>query len=198
MSDESGSILATAYNEIVKKIYKSFEIGRYYKISKVTITKSNKTFTNVKNDYCMLINEKTIIEEYQEVEDKIPLLEFEFTKIDCIAQMPMGTTVNLIGIVIGKSETFNSTLFPNNNRETSLRKLNITDQSNREIQLILWGIQTSKFNKNLLTVIRILQARVFLFEGMKCLILINESFTEIEPMSEDARDIKDWYTSSKN
>lgn len=56
---------------------------------------ANKQFSNIKNEYEMTMTNETVIQECQDADTNIPQTQFDFTSIDKIANIEVGTLIGM-------------------------------------------------------------------------------------------------------
>jgi replication factor A1 len=63
LMDESGEIRGTAFNLVAEDLFKKFEEGKVYYISKARVNLAKKKFSNLNNDYELGFERNTEVEE---------------------------------------------------------------------------------------------------------------------------------------
>ena len=61
--DESGEIRATGFNTAVDELYQKLEEGKVYFVSKARVGLAKKKFSNLPNDYELILDRTTEIDE---------------------------------------------------------------------------------------------------------------------------------------
>lgn len=69
-------------------------MDKVYYISKAQLKPANKQFTSIKNDYEMTLNNDSIIQECNDV-DNLPVVQYNFVQIADIANLEPNTTVGM-------------------------------------------------------------------------------------------------------
>lgn len=189
--DESGEIRATGFNDSVDKFYDLLELNKVYYISRATLKTANKNYSTVNNDYEMTFTPDTTIIPCEESSSSIPMLQYDFVPIANIENIEKDTCIDVIGVCksAGEAQTF---VARTTNKELTKRDITIVDQSNKEVNLTLWGNDAQKFDGNLNPVIAIKGAKVSDFNG-RSLSVTMSSTMQINPDIREAHLLKGWF-----
>lgn len=107
----------------------NFQVGTVYYISKGTLKLANKLYSNVPNDYEMVINNGTVIEKCKQDESKdIPKIEYNFVPIKDIAEKATNAVIDVIGVCsdVGQLQAF---VAKTSGKEMKKRDVTLVDNS---------------------------------------------------------------------
>ena len=136
-------IVATFFNELANKYDLTLKENSVYLFSNGTVKIANQKYTSIKNDYCIIFDRSS---EIQEVEDdnRIEAQGFSFVTIDEINEFEQNRTLDTIG-VISTVGTISNFIPKNGGPSKDKRTLQICDESGLGIALTLWGKNASKY-----------------------------------------------------
>ena len=142
--DKDGSqIVLTCFNEAADKFYPLLETNKCLYISSGRITASKKNFTHIKNDYAIILNPQSVVEPAID-DGAIAHQLWNFVSIESIGNRKEGDFVDVCGIVTKVNE-ISSIMSHRYQREIRKRTINISDDSNKAIEITLWGHQAEEF-----------------------------------------------------
>ncbi|CAH0547198.1 unnamed protein product [Brassicogethes aeneus] len=192
--DESGEIRCTAFRDLVDKFYEMLQIDKVYYVSKCQLKPANKQFNTVKNEYEMTMTNETVIQECLDADPNIPQTKYDFTPIDKLAHIEVGTLIDVIGVCKNSSElvTFQA---KTTGRELKKREVTLIDQTRSAIALTLWGNDAESFDGTNNPVVVIKSAKLGEFGGGKNLSTIASSQMRINPELQECYRIRGWYDS---
>ena len=125
-----GQINWTWFNSGVDKFFDVIQKGKVYRISRGSVRPANRRFTSIKNDYCIIIDDKTNIELVADTgKSKFKDAAFSFTKLKEISNIGAGRTIDLISIVY-KDQGLRTV--PTKNGDQSIRDLIVIDDNKDE------------------------------------------------------------------
>lgn len=75
------------------------QIDKVYYFSKCQLKPANKQFTSLKNDYEMTLTNDSIIQLCEDDVESIPQTQYNFSTIDKLAQMEVGSLVGMYAYV---------------------------------------------------------------------------------------------------
>jgi len=188
--DDSGEIKCTFFNEAVDQYEHMFEVGKVFIISRSGIKPANPKFC--RTPFEMSINKNTVITEVEEVINA-PKRRYEFIDaIDRIQDLSVSSLVEVIGVIITVNDVqqFNS----KNDKEFFKRTIKIADQSNRNIDINLWGDQAHNFQGQVGTILALKAAKVSEYRGEKSLTVANSTLMEFNPDIQEAHNLNEWYS----
>jgi replication factor A1 len=188
--DDSGEIKCTFFNEAVDQYEHMFEVGKVFIISRSGIKPGNPKFC--RTPFEMSINKSTVITEVEEVINA-PKRRYEFIDaIDRIQDLTVASLVEVIGVIIlvNDAQQFNS----KNDKELVKRTIKIADQSNRNIDITLWGDQAHNFQGQVGMIMALKAAKVTEYRGEKSLTVTNSTLLEFNPNIQEAQNLNEWYS----
>ncbi|ETO28648.1 hypothetical protein RFI_08484 [Reticulomyxa filosa] len=134
-------IRAIAFNYFADKLFPLFSKGNVYMISSGKVVLSNKMYSQIKNDYMIIMNEKTEVELCKDDDENksndntdIAKQIFVFVPIESIMQSRIWTYVDVIGYVecVQPLQVANSC-----QRKLKKRPIILVDPSGK-IEVTLW------------------------------------------------------------
>ena len=79
--DESGEIRATAFRDLVDKLYPALEVGKVYYIKGASVKPANRKFNSTRHNYELTFEAtSTVVPCAEEQAPDIPTIKFEFNK----------------------------------------------------------------------------------------------------------------------
>jgi len=193
VSDESAQIRITAFKEEALKFINIIEMDKVYLVSNATLKTSNPQYNNTGHDYEMTLRRDSQIEECSQSESaSVPEVTYDFVKIKDLAQK-IGKFCDIIGVVT-ECEELRTILIKSSNRETSVRKISVADNSNAQVQVTLWGKEAENFNQEGNPVLALRGAKVSDFGG--CSVSVSgQTVMTFQPDIVEAHDLKQWFAS---
>jgi replication factor A1 len=193
--DDSGEIKCTFFNESVEQYEHVFETGKVFIISRSGIKPGNPKFC--RTPFEMSINRNTIITEVEDVINT-PKRRYTFiNSIDQIQDQPINTTVDVIGVIISVSELQQITT-KKDGKELPKRSVRIADQSNRNIEITLWGDHACNFSAEVGIVLALKGAKVGEYKGEKNLSCNNSTLTDLNPDIPEMQNLAEWYSQNSD
>lgn len=190
MCDESGEIRATAFNQQADKFYDMIEIDKVYYISKCKLNQANKKFNNLRNDYEMMMNADSVIQECTDV-SLIPEIKYSFVQISDIGNMAAESIIDVIGVCKEVSDLNSFT--SKNGRDLTKREVTLVDSSNATITLTLWGEQAKEFNGYEQPVVLVKSAKIGEYGGGKTLGTMSGSSIKVNPDIPEGHKLRGWF-----
>lgn len=121
-----------------------------YIISKGDVKMANKRFCSIKNDYCIILNSHSVVEEAPDQDADIADIQFDFTPISELVGTQTVKTVDVLGIIYKDLGTRN---ILTKNGDRTLRSLILIDNSKHKdysedkvlgIEIGIWGDEADK------------------------------------------------------
>ena len=145
LSDESGEIRATAFNEVANRLHKTLEVGSTYLFARGQLKVANKKFNPLNNPYEISFSFDTQIQLCAEAEALAkPKVHYRFCAIGDIANRPPNAIIDVIGVVNSVSACTSLTS-QKTGRELTKRTMVLADDSGKSIELTLWGASATAF-----------------------------------------------------
>ncbi|KAI8380352.1 hypothetical protein BD560DRAFT_365748 [Blakeslea trispora] len=188
--DQSGEIKATAFGDQVTRLYHVLEEGKVYYISKARVTMARKQFSNLNNEYELGLEPNTEIEACPE-SGNIPMMNFDFIKINDLVKHEANSYVDVLGVVTedaGVSEIISKAT----GKPTKKRDLTIADDSGKSVRLTLWDPKDDGFDVSTQPIIACKGARVSEFNG-RALSAGTGSLLKINPDIPEMQKLRRWY-----
>jgi replication factor A1 len=188
--DESGEIRATGFNAQCDMLYNVFQEGGVYYISGCSVKHAKKQFTNIKNDYELMFEQRTMVEKAQ-VQDNVPKMLYNFTNLADLQNVEKDTTIDVIGVLekLGETSQVNS---KTTQKPYDKRELTLVDNTQYRVRLTIWGNTATTFDAPLESVIAFKGVKVSDFGGRSLSLLSSGSMT-VDPDIEEAFRLKGWY-----
>ncbi|KAF9288089.1 Replication factor A protein 1 [Mortierella alpina] len=146
LMDDSGEIKATAFTQQVDEYYQMIEEGKVYFISNAKVDMAKKQFSNIKNDYELIIQRDTQINLAPD-NNHVPAMRYKFVELSALANINEKETVDVIAIVSNVGEVSNN-ISQKTNRPVIKRDLTLVDATGFSTRLTLWGAQAESFTMN--------------------------------------------------
>ncbi|KAG2184694.1 hypothetical protein INT43_000607 [Umbelopsis isabellina] len=188
--DKSGEIKATAFNAEVDRLHPLLQENKTYYISKARVTMAKKQFSNLNNDYELVFESGTEIEECND--DSLPTMSFNFVPIAKLDDgIDKGDTVDVIGLV-KEDEGVQEIVSKASGKPVKKRQLTIVDKSQKQIKLTLWDRQAESFDSSNNPIIACKGCRVGDFGG-RSLSLLSSGSLKVNPDIPEANELRQWY-----
>lgn len=193
-----GEIQVTCFNATADKFCNMIEAGRVYLISSGTVKSASKNFNHLKNEYNILLESTSTVEQCAEDDSSIPRHQFDFRSISDIENMGNNSIVDVVGVI--SSITRIATIHKKDGNETQKRSLQLKDMSGKSVELTMWGNFCSAEGQILQTmcdcgdfpVLAVKCGRISDFNG-KSVGTVSSSQLVIEPEIEQARKLRAWF-----
>ncbi|KAG5366436.1 Replication factor A protein 1 [Yarrowia sp. B02] len=195
--DETGEIRATGFNQEVDKFYPMLEEGQVYYVTQCRVSMANKKFSNVNNDYELMLGRDTVIIQADDAEAAaIPTANYSFVTLDQLQNVEVGNNVDVLGVVqnVGPLEDGVAKATGNPYKR---RNLQLGDKSGFATRLTFFGEKATSFDESTVpvgTIIAIKGARVGDFNGRN-LSTSHSSTIAVEPAIDETYALKGWYAS---
>lgn len=193
-----GEIRVTCFNDVVDQFFDQIVVGNVYLISRGSLKPARKDFNHLHNDYEILLDSTSTIQQCYEDDATIPRNQFHFRNISDIESMEANNITDLIGIVSSISPTL--ALTRKNGTEALKRALQLKDMSGRSVEVTMWGNFCNADGQKLqnlcdsgvFPVLAVKAGRISEFNG-KQVSTIGSSQFFIEPDFPEARQLREWY-----
>ncbi|KAM3586834.1 Replication factor A protein 1 [Umbelopsis sp. WA50703] len=188
--DKSGEIKATAFNAEVDRLHPLLQENKTYYISKARVSMAKKQFSNLNNDYELVFESGTEIEECHD--ESLPTMSFNFVPIAKLDDgIDKGDTVDVIGLV-KEDEGVQEIVSKASGKPVKKRQLTIVDKSQKQIKLTLWDRQAESFDSSNSPIIACKGCRVGDFGG-RSLSLLSSGTLKVNPNIPEANELRQWY-----
>ncbi|KAK3309091.1 uncharacterized protein B0T15DRAFT_566003 [Chaetomium strumarium] len=192
--DESGEIRATGFNEQVDQFYDLFQEGNVYYIStpcKVGMAK--KQFSNLSNDYELVLERDTVIEKAED-QSSVPQVRFNFCSIQELQEVEKDATVDVIGVLKEVSDV-DQIISKTTQKGYDKRELTLVDDTGYSVRVTVWGKTATEFDASPESIVAFKGTRVSDFNG-RSLSLLSSGTMAVDPDIPEAHKLKGWYDSN--
>lgn len=200
LTDQSGQIRATGFNQECDRYYEMLKEGDVFYIRGGQIKAANRQYSSINNDYELTFSSETVIEPcHEESTDAIPTTLFNFVKFDQLSERPKEGLIDVIGVVdtVSQCETVVS---KQTQKEFKKRNIKLIDDSNFAVSLTLWGDDAEKFensipSENMHPVVAIRGVKISDYQGLT-LSLSHNGKMVLNPDLPRAFILRAWYDNS--
>ena len=192
--DDSGEIKATGFNAECDQWFDTLQKGSVYYISspcKVQLAK--KQFSNVNNDYELVLENGTTIEKAEDTEG-VPQVTFNFTSLSDLQSVEKDSTIDCIGVLQEVGEV-SEIVAKASGKPYSKRELSLVDNTGYGVRLTIWGKTAESFEGQTESVVAFKGVKVSDFNG-RSLSLLSSGTMNMDPDIEEAYKLKGWYDGS--
>ena len=189
-SDQSGDILIKAFNDECERFYPIIQMNSVYVISNATVRKADKRFSNLENNYEIVLNMNSTVEECHSDDAKhLPKIRYRFKKLKLINHDLLGTVVDVIGIVreIVNKDDFVDKL----GRNATKMDLILVDDSRTEVRMTFWNELAQSFECEPNAVIAIKSIMVKDYDGLS-LSSVPNTMVAVEPYLPESVALREW------
>lgn len=195
--DDTGEIRATGFNEEVDKFYPLLEEGEVYYLTQCRVSMANKKFSNVKNDYELMLGRDTlIIKADDDAAANLPTANYSFVTLDQLQNVEVGQHVDVLGVVqnVGPIEDGVAKATGNPYKR---RNIMLVDKSGLATRLTFFGEKAITYDEKVVatgSILAIKGARVGDFNGRN-LSTSHSSAIALEPAVDETYALRGWYAS---
>jgi len=188
---DGGEIRATAFNELAETLNQTFQVDQTYYISKGHLKVANKRFNSLNSEFEITLGKETQVSVCDDGE--VIRVQYNFVPIEDIANMPKDAVIDVIGIAVEMTPVTDRTM---GDRNVKRRTFKLMDSSAVRIETTMWDERADNpgWAENETPIIAIKGAKVTEFNG-KSLTLNKGSRIEMNPATEAAQQIVNWYNS---
>jgi len=193
VTDDSGDIRITAFNEEVDKFFNLVENNKVVYVSGGTLKQANPAYNTTQHDYEMTLRRDSFVSLCEDAESqKVPEIKYNFVPIRDLSQK-VGGYADVIGIVKDVEEV-QTIMIQKQNRESSIRRFQLVDQSNTQVRVTLWGKDAETFEGEGNPVLAIRSAKVSDYGGCT-LGTTGQSTITLNPDIQECFQLKQWFAS---
>ncbi|KAK9467881.1 hypothetical protein V1512DRAFT_285780 [Lipomyces arxii] len=193
--DETGEIKATGFNEQCDAYFDLLQPGQVYYISKCRVNTAKKQFSNLQNEYELMMERDTEVEKCPDGATDVPQVRFSF--IDSLAKLQdvnKDSIIDAIGVVKSVGECTQITS-KGTGKPYDKRDLVMVDPSGVSVGVTVWGTAAVNFTGHTDDVIAVKGAKVSDFNG-KSLSLLQSSTMNLNPDIPESHKLKGWFDSA--
>ncbi|KAH9292201.1 hypothetical protein KI387_042611, partial [Taxus chinensis] len=200
VDDEGGEIRVTCFNEIAAKFFEEIEAGKLYTIANGRIGNAKPGYNHLNNEFEIFLQASSTISPLLVNNAIIPLHNFHLTEIKDIPAKPVGSFIDVIGIVLAISPC--STIRRRDSSETIRRSLQLKDMSGFSVTVTLWGQHLQDLAQELeellsipqLPVLALKVARISSFNGTS-IDTVSSTKWFVNPQIPESKMLQDWVAS---
>ncbi|KAK2078687.1 hypothetical protein QBZ16_003527 [Prototheca wickerhamii] len=133
---QGGEIRVVGWNDQVDRWFGKVEVGKVYMLSKASLRNKRGNFNQTRHQFEIHLENGTKIDEVADEPD-IPQLHFNFCQIAQMEDVPAGQMVDVIGLVESVADW--ASITKRDGGETQKRSVVIRDETNRSVEVTLWG-----------------------------------------------------------
>lgn len=189
LMDETGEIRATGFNDTVDAFYNVLEEGKVYFISRARINIAKKQFSNVNNEYEIMLESSSEIEPCDD--DSVPQVKYNFKPLANLDEVQKDAIVDVIGVV-KEVQDLGSVTSKATQKPFAKRDITIVDQSGQSVRLTLWGRTAETFSAPDEPVIAFKGVKVGDFGG-RSLSMFSSATMSVNPDIGEAHALRGWY-----
>ncbi|CAA7054917.1 unnamed protein product [Microthlaspi erraticum] len=195
---EGGEIRAACFNAVADQFFDQIVVGNLYLVSKGTLRPAQRNFNHLNNDYEIMLDNASSIQQCYEEDAAIPRQQFSFRSIGDIESLQSNSIVDVIGVVSSVSPT--ATIMKKNGTETQKRALQMKDMSGRSVEVTMWGSFCNAEGQRLqdlcdsgaFPVLAVKAGKISEFNG-KAVSTIGSSQLFIDPDFVESQKLKEWF-----
>lgn len=189
LMDETGEIRATGFNDAVDTYYNMLEEGKVYFISRARINIAKKQFSNVNNEYEIMLEANSEIEPCDD--DSVPQVKYNFKQLANLDEVQKDAIVDVIGVV-KEVHDLGSVTSKATQKPFAKRDIMLVDQSGQSVRLTLWGRTAETFQASDEPVIAFKGVKVGDFGG-RSLSMFSSATMSVNPDISEAHVLRGWY-----
>eukprot|EP01134_Creolimax_fragrantissima_P000499 CFRG0499T1 len=191
LTDDSGTIRITAFNDVAEKLFETVRINHVYVFSGGEVKFANAKYNDTGHPCEVTLNKSSVIEEVSD--DEVPPVHYQFVKIGTINDQPKDAVIDVIGVCTTINDCV--TIQTRAGSTVTKRDVTIQDDSNKSINLTMWGAVAETFDYQSGIVLAVSGARVGDYNG-RTLSASSTSMVLPEPDIPDAHRLRGWYDSA--
>ncbi|KAL3622870.1 Replication protein A 70 kDa DNA-binding subunit A [Castilleja foliolosa] len=198
LDSDGGEIRVTCFNAVVDRFYDTIEVGKVYVISKGSLKPAQKNFNHLKNEWEIFLEATSSVDLCPDEDSSIPRQQFLFRPISEIESAESNSILDVIGVVVTVNPSV--PILRKNGMETLRRILNLKDQSDRSVELTLWGDFCNREGQQLqemtetgiFPILAVKAGKVNDFSG-KSISTISATQLFINPDFTEANTLREWF-----
>lgn len=126
---------------MVDKFYDQIEVSKNYFFANATVKNANKNYSNVKNNFELILTKDSLIQKCTYTNVDFPKIETVFETISKLKTLPVNTLFNINGICY-EVKGLQNVVAKSTGHEYKKRDIVLIDSSNETITLTLWKVLT--------------------------------------------------------
>ncbi|GAA5987161.1 hypothetical protein JCM11641_002150 [Rhodosporidiobolus odoratus] len=189
--DATGEIRATGFNAVVDRLEPILQEGHVYLISKARVNIAKKQFSNLNNEYEIMFENNTEVEEVEDNDDNVPKVKFDFVDLSDLTNFEKDATCDVLGLVTDHGQVTEITAKATQ-KQIKKRELTIVDRSQYSVRVTLWGRQAEGWNEGEGGIVALKGVKVGDFGG-RSLSVSGSSTVAVDPDIQEAHELRGWY-----
>ena len=193
LTDNTGSIDVTAFNEVAQTFFERIRVDHVYLVSNGHLRVAHPKFNRSTSFYEMHLNENSVVREVVD-DGSVVRPHPKFVKIRDLLRTRSNSLVDVLGVVEEVSEV-DQVFLRSSGQEIMKRTVTILDDSNASVSLILWGDKVNilkggdgKSGK----ILMVQGARRGYYEGIK-LKVGRQTVLTVNPNMNESDRLQTWY-----
>ncbi|KAJ1536140.1 Replication factor A protein 1 [Nowakowskiella sp. JEL0078] len=199
LSDESGEIKATAFNDAVDRFWDVIQENGVYTISGCPVKFANKRFNDLPNDYEINFDGACVVDPCADAKE-IPGVRYNFVGLDRLGEYEkdatMGNYINIlpsIQTVVKDHGELTQLTSKTTQKQLQKRDLTVCDTTGFEVRFTLWGKAAETWSDTSPVVLAVRNARVGEYLGSRNLGAGFSSTLQINPDIDETYKLKTWF-----
>ncbi|KNC81836.1 hypothetical protein SARC_05856 [Sphaeroforma arctica JP610] len=188
LKDTTGTIKMTGFNEVAETIMENIQSTKVYTISGGEVKFANQRYNTTGHQCEVTLNKSSVITEMPD--DEAPGIQYNFEKIGNINDQVKDATVDVIGVISVVNDCVN--IRTRAGGDVTKRDMTLIDDSNKAINITLWGATATDFDKQEGSILAVSNARVGDYNG-RTLSASRDSMVLSDPNIPDAHRLRGWY-----
>lgn len=184
LNDNHAQIRVTVFNELVDKFYDKIQVNKNYFFANGIITDANKKYSNIKNNFEIMLTKDSLVEESTETNLKFPTIDTIFETISKLNTLPVSSLFKINAIryevkgiqdIVAKSTGY----------EYTKRDVALIDSSNETITLTLWNNDAENFDT-----VTLINVRLTEYNGKKSISLTRNTEMKLNENTPNTNSLK--------
>ncbi|KAH9821569.1 hypothetical protein DFH28DRAFT_883097 [Melampsora americana] len=191
LSDESGQIKATGFNDTVDQLYERLVVGDVFFVSRAKVSMARKPYNTLPHDYEIMFENQTEVDECVDAGD-IPLIQLnKYMQLGQLGEVEKDHVCDIVAVLKDAGE-LGAIVTKQTQREMAKRDITLVDQSAFSVRMTLWGKQAEDFNAPVESILAFQGVRVGDYQGRN-LSMVSSSIMAVNPEIPEAFDLRGWY-----
>ncbi|KAF9216407.1 Replication factor A protein 1 [Podila verticillata] len=191
LTDESGEIKVTGFNQQVDDYFNVVEQDKVYFLSNAKVDFAKKQFSNVKNEYELILQRDSQLIPAPD-NAHVPAVRYNFVNLTNLSNLNEKDTVDVIAIIKEVGE-FTNNISQKTNKPLLKRDLTLVDASGMSTRLTLWGATAESFNPGSANPVIAFKGVSVSNYGGKSLNAFGGSTFKLNPEINEAFELRGWF-----
>jgi replication factor A1 len=197
LTDNSGSIRVTCFNEEVDRAEPKVHVGRLFVVSKAQLKQANEKYNKSTSSFEMTLGRESELRE-EDDDGSVAQIKYNFTKIGDLETIEVKGTCDVVAVV-HEIQELSEIVVRSTGEPLKKRGVSLVDDSGRAVELTLWRNEA----ETLLTEADLDRHPIIVLRGASrgdyggvCLNVSRATTIEIDPTSvPEANVLRGWYDS---